>query len=388
MVATALAEAPLWIPEAQYRPRWELDTGRDGDPDNGVVSYVTHRARLGGSLSTQDVSFRFVLNDVRTFGEEADTRKDFSADGLDVPIAELDWRVTDRVSVQVGRMQRSIYNERLFAIANWRQPGRSFDGARVAWIGDAVTIEARGLLIREGDDVDFGTRDQVFQDEADGVLLFLTADIAADIAAGALQIRPLVFVNQDQALDLFRVTGGVTGFWETDRIRLEYDVYGQTGQTEDDRIRAGMAHVAATLTPALRGAPTIALWYDILSGDGDADDGVFSTFNTLYGANHKYYGTIDMVTFFVGGPRDGQGLHDPALKLGFAPAKRLTIKLDIHGFFAAAPIDDSFFAVETDASLGVALAERLKLYGGASLWLPADRSGNEGFVYTMLDARL
>lgn len=384
-LAQAVNQANLnFAPEVQIRPRWEADSGRDGDPDAGDVSYVSMRARLGGTLSYGDASGRVVISDVRMFGTEDDTRRDFSAEGLDVRIATLRYS-PGPLTLVVGRMETSLLNERLLAKANWRQPGRSFDGAYLQFQAGHFILESWGLIISEGDVATFDSSDQVVPQGEDASFTALSPGYRWKRAL----LRPLVIYDVAGDSDLQRVTYGARGQALLGPVELAMEAYGQGGQSGNETLAGAMAHASATYRPAVRYDPTFALWYDWLRGDDDPDDGRLTTFNTLYGANHKFYGNIDMAVFQLGGFQDAFGLQDAAFKANISPRDRLKLGLDLHAFFAAQPSNKSLLAIEPDASFSIALQPGLSLTGGVNLWLPpSGPEAREWMSWLALDLKL
>jgi len=368
-----VATAAELVPEAQLRPRWEADTGRDSAPSAGGVSYATMRSRLGGTLSAGPVAARVVFADVRVFGEEAHTRQDFSADGMDMPIGTLTWS-PGSVAVTVGRMQTSLLNERLLAIANWRQPGRSFDGVRLTLDRPALTLDARALLIAEGDTHDFAATDQVTPGEDDQQLFLLAA------TRGALSA---VAVHQ-RGTGAQSTAGLLYDGAPTSALSVTAEAYAQLRTEDAGAELAAMAAVEGLCALPVAWAPQVGMQLEWLSGEGAG----LSTFDTIYGANHRYYGHIDMINFVEGGNADGQGLVAPAALLRLAPREDLSVSLDLHAFFAAQPLDDPFLAVEPDLAARAVLAEGLSAVWGVNAWLPADPAAREVMGWAMLDLRL
>lgn len=375
----ALASDIEVVPEAQVRPRWEADSGRDGVPDEGDVSFVSVRSRLGATLRREELAVRVVVGDVRLWGEELDTRRDFDANGLDVPIATLTWS-PGPWAVQIGRMQESLHEERLLAVANWRQPGRSFDGARVTWSEGAARVEARALLVREGDVLDASTTDQAIPGTRDQLLFLVSGGRATD----ALQVLPLALLQTGP--DLTRWTVGVFGQGSAGIVHGTVEAYGQSGEVAAAPILAGMIGGRIGIRPDWKGDPGIALGTDLLSGDGSPGSGRNTAFHTVYGANHRYYGTLDMATFVVGGARDGRGLSDTVLHgdVGLGPSGRLD--LDLHALLGV--LDGELLAIEPDLQVRLDLTPGLILSAGVSLWVAPDPAARESWGWVMLDARL
>ena len=368
---------PVFLPEGQLRPRWEADSGRDGIA-GGEVSYVSMRSRLGATLELDDVYGRMVVSDVRVLGSELDTRRDFDAEGIDLRIAVLGWR-RGAFELEIGRLERGLHDERLIAIANWRQAGRVFDGVRASWGAEAWGLEARALLVREGDQLDLATTDQAVPGGRDQGLYVLTGGIDTE----TLQLWPTLVVDVDGDAERVRGTVGAWSRLAKGAGVLRTEAYLQAGQQGDARIGAGMLGVWGTWSLDAPGRPVLGLGYDLLSGDAQDDDRI-GAFHTLYGANHRYYGHIDLAMFQVGGFGDGQGLQDLRAGATLHPADGIRAQLDLHAFLAA--IDGSLLAVEPDLELRIALAEPLTLSAGVNLWLPP-QGRSEWMGWSMLDAR-
>ena len=288
LATSVMAAEPTFTPEAQLRPRWEEDSGRDQDPGTGRVGYISQRTRLGGTLELDGVSGRVVISDVRILGSELDTRRDFDAEGLDVRIALLSLR-RGPWTLEVGRHERGLHEERLLAIANWRQPGRSFDGFRGVWRDGDWTLEGRALLTREGDLVDLATTDQGVPNTQDEGLFVLTGGLDAPTS----KLLPLVIFDFDGSDALVRSTAGVWSRTTRGPLSVRAEAYLQAGVRGDVALRAGMFGMRTTWSPEVSGSPVLGAAYELLSGDDD-NPGRDTTFRTLYGANHKHYGNIAM----------------------------------------------------------------------------------------------
>ncbi len=389
-LALALAADPSFTPEAQFRPRFEADSGRDFVAGTGNVAYITHRARLGGTLALGTVEARLVFQDVRAWGEETDTRRDFDGEGIDLGIGTVTWRPHDHVALVLGRQELSIHHERLIARANWRQPGRRFDGARLAWQDDSRVAEIGAFLVVDSDAFLFATQDQVVSTPGgDQTLWFARGGRETD----TMTAQATVVVDSRQEVvdaEVLRITPGAfvegsSGIWKG-----HVEGYGQLGTVAGGArsVQAGMVVASGFVAPEVGTKPVIGLTYALLSGDGDPDDDVVTHFDTVRGANHRHYGNQDIATFFRGGAVGGQGLHDPFLTLAIRPMDTVQVKLDQHLFAPAA--GDPWLALEPDLSAKVALHEALGLTVGASVWAQVSDPDLplEQFAYLMLDAVL
>lgn len=390
--STAHAAEPEITPEIRFRPRLEADSGRDFTAGAGNVAFVTHRAQLGATIGWGPVSARVVFQDVRAWGEEADTRRDFAGDGIDLAVGTFTWRPHPHLTLVVGRDEVSLHEERLVARANWRQPGRRFDGARLIWEDGRWAAELAGFLAVDGDVRNFDTQDQVLPGTADQILAFARAGRQAE----ALTAQGVVVVDsrqEDPGNEVFRITPGAFVSGTRGPLRGHVEAYTQLGTRQGgaQRVSAWMLGVSATLAPDHPTRPRLSLRYDALSGDRDPTDGVFTSFDTIRGANHRHYGHIDIATFFRGGGVEAQGLHDPHVELEVSPMPTLTFGLDQHLFApaAVAPGAARWIAVEPDLYARFEPHPAVTLSGGVSAWADlAPRRPVELWAWCMLDVQL
>ncbi len=389
--AAAADHAPVFIPELQYRPRFETDSGRDRLPGEGGVAYVTHRARLGASLRWGPVQTRIVFQDVRAWGEELDTRRDFSGDGIDLAIGTLTWTPSDRWALTLGREEVSLLDERLVARAGWRQPGRHFDGGRVTYADGRWAAEVAGYLVIDGDDFQFATQDQVEPGRGDQTLWWARGGLETQDSVAQL-LATVDDRRQVENEEVFRVTPGVFVKHRQGPIRTRFELYGQFGSVlgGDVAVRAGLLGAQVAFAPDWTASPSLTLSYDGMTGEGNGGDGVFTSFDTLRGANHRYYGNLDYAMYFRGGPATGEGLHDPHIGLGLRPTEAWSIQLDQHLMAPAVARDEAWVALEPDLNVSFAPLDVLTITGGGAVWVEVHepREPAEWFAYLMVDLNL
>jgi hypothetical protein len=373
-------------PLIQLRPRFEGHSGRDGAA-GGDVAFVLQRSRAGLRATWGPVSGQIQLQDVRAWGEEGDTLRDFSANGFDLHEGWLSAKL-GAVEIRAGRQEINIHEERLVGAVGWAQQGRSFDGVRVAW--------ERGLF--HGDAVGAWLASTYVVDswEAPGGMVLLR------VGAGeaAWQADALGILDTDANVDRARATVGAYVKCSVGPFAGRAEGYAQVGRSGGQEVAAWMVGLKASVTG---GGPTkagVRLGYDHLSGDRDAEDERLTAFDTLYATNFKYYGRIDMVN------PGAQGLQDGYVGLSLTPFGRAT--LDVEGHVFARPDGATGYAgAEIDAWLTVPVypwrvAE--KPDGGPRLppgWRPgltvelggagffhATSAPSDGWGYLMLDVQL
>ena len=382
-------EAPVIVPEAQFRPRYEWDTGRDGVAGQGQVSYTTHRARLGATMMWDDFSVRLVFQDVRAWGEELDTRRDFSADGMDLAIGVFQWSLAEPLTLTVGREEVSLLDERLVARAGWRQPGRHFDGLRLTWDDDRWEVEGAAYIARDGSEFNFANTDQVRPGPGNQTLSWLRGGYATDTAT-AQALVVLDSRTEVEGSEIMRWTPGVFLKGQRGILKGRLEGYAQLGSVEggDGDIRAWMVGAEGTVSPDMGGKPSFTLGYDVLSGDSDPDDDTLEAFDAIRGANHRYYGHSDIAYFLQGGRSDNRGLHNPYLRVQGEAADKLTVRLDQHLFAPQqAQGGPAMIAAETDLEVRYQVHPALALSAGGSTWTPVGGNDGptEGWMWLMLD---
>ncbi|MEL6344762.1 MAG: alginate export family protein [Myxococcota bacterium] len=369
----ALADEPEVTVEAQARPRAEAHTGRD-NAEGGEVWFIVQRTRLGATARMENLSARAVVQDVRLFGEEANTLTDFSADGLDLHFGYLQWD-GEGASLRLGRQEFLIHEDRLIGNVGWLQQARAFDGARLWTSGDDVPWN-----------LDVGAA--------------ITANPLAEAHEGDAGVAyALLGYHKASMIDLVYIldaaetreravhTAGVYAKSKPGILSGRAEGYYQFGQTDGLTVQAFLVGVRGTLAPEVATKPKFTLWYDYMSGNS-GEDGIKGLFDTMYATNHKFYGLTDVVWFTVGGAADGRGLQDAALKLSMVPARRVTLKAEAHVFLAAQdPDDDMVIGAEPDVTVAWRAARNLTVSAGAGVFIP-NQGETESWGFMMVDANL
>ena len=376
LISALLVPAAMATPEvdlsAQIRPRFEYHTGRDA-AEGGEAWMVSQRARLGLSSTLGDVTLNASMQDVRSWGEEANTLKDYSADNFDMHTANLAWQVSENNTLTIGRQEINIHGQRLIGAVGWTQQGRSFDGARYNFnMGNINGDIVSAVLQREGAE---GT--------ADSMLGVVRAGWASDGTMADL----LYIMDTNSASEMTRHTAGLYSKMNVGPLAVRVEGYGQFGEVGESTINAFLAGARATWAPEMSLSPSVTLWYDMLSGDDDLTDSENTAFNTLFATNHKFYGHIDIAAFKRGAMADGRGLQDIALKLAMTPIDGWKLGLDAHMFSATA--DSDGIGNELDLSLKTKLAGGLGLAFGASTFMYADSAEElDNWAWLMLNGSL
>lgn len=362
----------------EVRARGEYDRPGSGVSGDGVTLL---RSRFAADARVADGARVFVqLQDSRVLGERSTTAG--SAAQLDLHQAFLELTGTwedRRLALRVGRQEIALGNERLIGAVGWSNTGRTFDGARVDLTSADAAWRASAFAITLGEN---GRRaPKVVAGEptrSDESLLGLTMS-RGRLEALLVHDRGVRF----RAFDEVRRTTGYARYRTAPTAGIVLDV--------ESAYQFGTQQRVVTGDPRTTRAQDISAWFlgarlnrpaddavpaaftvgvDWLSGDDNPADGDYSGFNTLYGTNHKWYGTIDL--FLDPNARTGdRGLIDVMAGTVVTLSPRATLRADVHHLRAAtagvSAIDRSL-GWEGDVSVPVQLSKASSVEIGYSVF--------------------
>ncbi len=348
--------------DLQIRPRAEVrKVSEDSDP----VAWVSQRARAGLGISNGTVGVGLSVQDVRFWGEELNTLKDYTADGFDLHTGYLDWTPADAFSLRVGRQEIAIHEHRLIGTVGWTQQGRSLDAAKASLKSGAVSADVAGAIVTDSDTAGW---------DDDATLALLRAGWAQK----GTRVDVLAIRDTNTSGDLDRITAGLYVKGGAGMVSARAEGYAQI--TEGGT--ANMFGVQGTLAPEASIKPKLTLWFDQLS----ATDGETPAFNTLMATNHKFYGHADVAAFSLGGAADGRGLQDAALKVGLSPMDGTSLGVDAHRFATTDGSGDAI-GMELDLVVKQKLSKGLGLGLGGAMFMP-DEGDTQYWGWLQLDAKL
>lgn len=343
---------------AQYRPRFEIDN-KSLAP--GSEDYkASHRARIKLNLRLGDWALQLDPQHVLTWGS-APTTRELGTGTLDFHQAHVDGKVGDHWRLRVGRQEIVFDDSRLLGNIDWIQQGQAFDGGRVMFAREAWSWDLAAAIVHEG-----GVRNETF---------YATRGAWKD---GNLSVAGLTYLQYARRRangedDFWKATPGARVVWSDPDLGLGADVagYGQFGASDvaGTAIDYSAWMAGARLSWGSKAAGTIAAGVDVLSGDDDVTDTTVKVFDTLYATNHKWYGWMD---YFLNIPLHtaGLGLMDLTLTYDAPKFGRFAPGLALHWFQtmqdSAAGHRD--LGIEVDTQVVVALADKVKLVGGYSLY--------------------
>lgn len=230
------------------------------------------------------------------------------------------------LTLKIGRQGVSYGEERVFGVSDWSNTGRIFDAAKLRYTHDAFWVDL--LAAHPVIPVD-----DKFNEMNDN-------DFVGAVYAGTKSLIPkmeseLYFVSRNVSLgspsptaprDIYSVgtrlksLPGQFGGWD-----FSTEVIGQFGSINSGGTRVDHRAMLANFQAGhiwkdTFGTPRLGVEYSYGSGDDDPTDDKNTTFDLLFGTNHRVYGLMDLF-----GPRN---LHSPSLNFSIKPHKALTLRAE------------------------------------------------------------
>ena len=349
----------------QIRQRYEM-VDKDFSDKTGYNNSNYLRTRFAVSYENEDMSSFVQLQDSRVFGSEKSTLTDGSADMLDLHQAyfKLNNIYNLPLSVKAGRFEAVYGPQRLIGAVGWHNVGRSFDGVVFNYSNNLANIDFFNYKQIEAGMVD---------DEGDYNV------------RGAYANFKLMDGHATQAFyiqDNDRVTIGGYGKGAFVGLNYEAEFATQSGAKSETVDFGGMMYA---FNGGIKVAGmTVSAGLDFVSGDDSTTSDVDESFNTLFATNHKYYGYMD---YFLNLPvhTGGLGLQDLHVKISGFKVAGHAVNAAYHIFNADQSSDS--FGNELDLTIVHQLAEKVKLVGGYSLFMPgklkSENGSNATFAYLM-----
>jgi Alginate export len=356
----------------ELRVRGEFDRRTAGvAPD--AAALLRSRVGLLATLDSATGTRVFVqFSDSRAFGQESNTLTDASANQFDLHQGYLEGAAGRSLRLRAGRQELAFADERLIGAVDWANVSRAFDGVRATWRraawtvdGFAAVLAAHDALLATGLDPrrNVGTG-------ADGAL------VGAWVSGGAVDLFALGEGNTRDGARLVRGRYTVGGYLRRRLARWRVTGMGafQGGRQLPDGgsrqdIAAYLASVAVSYDWTGRAAGALTAQADYLSGDRTPADARYTAFNTLYGTNHAFYGSMDL--FLKPEDTGLLGLIDLMGRLSLARARWL-LRADAHRFELAQRAPGGARAVGQELDLLAARrTAQFGLQAGYSVFAPA-----------------
>jgi hypothetical protein len=329
----------------EFRPRTEFSRGYKSLADDGqdMSTITAQRTRLNALFSTDGLTTKLVLQDVRHWGSQPQlvTNEDYATS---VHEAWAEVKLAENFSLKAGRQELIYDDHRIFGNVGWAQQARSHDVALFK-IENEITLHL-GIAHHENADVttNFYNGPDAYKDlqflwfnkkwEQTGLsLLFLNNGVP-------------FFVSEQEQENRYSQTLGGRITHSLEDVSLAANLYIQTGEhVSGNDIRA----INFLLEASLKNGITAGLEH--LSGNSyDKNDKVYA-FNPLYGTNHKFNGFMDY--FYVGNHINSVGLNDIYVKYNYKKDK-FGFNGHLHYFTSAGKISaDAKSYLGTELDLGI-----------------------------------
>lgn len=350
--AAAGANAPAAPPGIVFTG--EVRTRSELDHPGGAVSgdlFTLLRTRFGARVdAAPGVRMVLQVQDSRVLGAEGHPAARVAESfGLHQAYVELrgGWG-GNAMALRAGRQEIAIANERLVGAVAWSNTGRSFDGARftIARAGTpaggrpavdrwsatvfGATVEERGRHFGTAAD-SAPSRDHVLGGVHTAVALPRGGSLegtALHDAGGTYR----TFTSADRATFDVRLRAPRVA-----ALTLELEGAWQTGHQRDTLLAGrGRQEVRAWMAGARLGTAgrdpahgTFTIGVDLVSGDATPHDSRHGAFNAIYGSNHLFYGSMDVILEPATSTRD-RGLVDAFASATVQAHPRARVRADVH----------------------------------------------------------
>ncbi len=322
----------------EFRPKFEL---RDGykkllSEDEKLAYNTAQRSRLNFNFKDDRIATRLSIQDVRIWGESP-SKSDVSS--LNVFEAWAELRLTEALSVKLGRQELSFDQNRLMGASNWNDVGSSHDLLLFKFQKD--------FLLQTG----FAyNNDKSKNTESNYPLSYYKtlAFIRGEKNLGKYLNGSLIFIadgNQKagSADTIYqRLTYGGNLHFSNDSVRTKIytSFYLQNGKTPAG-IPINAWFFSINLDYRFTKNTNGILGIDYFSGD-DAfgGDEKYHSFNNLYGNGHSFYGYMDYFSLIDNDTKRG-GLMDVYIRANQKLSKKTSTELTWHYFAFTNSVADS-----------------------------------------------
>jgi hypothetical protein len=317
----------------EYRARWEGLSSIRFTPESND-HYLLTRVRLALTVTPATWFQASVqVHDARIAENSRTPTGSQVKDQLDVRQAWFAIKPIPSVSLQIGRQEISMGDQRIVGPSNWGNTSRSFDAVRLGWRNKAASMEVFAASVvailpeqlnrhNAGDNL----HGFVFH------LFELPAKTHIE-TYGLWRLAPRVVSENgdpgkaDTKTVSFRALGEITS-----RTRYVTEMAVQRGSRSSDSVRAWAGNWRLTRDlDASAWKPAATLVYDYATGDADPADGRYETFDVFYPTPHDKYGLSDQVGW--------RNIHHAEARIEVSPLQRWKFELKHHAWWLASARD-------------------------------------------------
>jgi len=347
LLAAPAAPTPKVTVGGQVRARAELKREADLDADADSVATDGERVFLRSRITvtadpTRQLRLLVQAQDSRVFGQEATT----AADGANLDVHQAWLQAAGLlglpVTLQVGRFPLSYGDQRVVGGLEWSNVARSFDAVRVRGATlDHLTVDAFWARLHADPNGERALGDDLY-----GLYAWWSQpELSAD--AYGLYLRD-GGGREASDLDLSLLTlGARVDAKLLDGLHVNVEAAYQTGERGALDVAAWAAHASADYTLPARFSPKLELGWDRATGDEDAADGTWGTFENLFPTNHMHYGFLDLAAW--------KNVQDLWAGIGMSPVEGVTVLVRGHAL-ARLEAGDTFYRANGKALRDLASA--------------------------------
>ena len=344
-------EAKAWDLGGQFRMRYESKenagsfANRDfiaqGQANDNDVMILRTKLHLG---YTQDSWLNFFVEgrDSRGWWDRREPTPDDDAFDLHQVFVQLGDPKKCPMLLKVGRQEMIYGDERFIGAADWSNTGRVFDAAKLRFENESFWVDAFvGRVVVPYDDhfnvandydwfsgLYVSSRKLIPWQEtqvfflARNVSALATNAIAAGVPGSPATARDVYTIGTR----IKSLPGKLQGWDYSTELAGQFGSVVQGGVRRDLEAFAADASFGYSWSEAW-GTPRVGAEYTYASGDHNAADNKYETFEPLFGTNHKLYGFMDLFGL--------RNLHNPSVTLSLKPAKQLSLRADYLLFWLA-----------------------------------------------------
>lgn len=368
---------------AEIRPRYEF---RDGyktlsDETRHSANIVNQRSRLNLESKSENLNFRISIQDIRTWGESS-VKSDVASTFLNEAWAELN--LNANMSLKLGRQILKYDDQRILSATNWNNVGTSHDLVLLKIEKESFKTHI-GFAYNNDKEKNFESFYPVkYYKTLNYIWLYKKFNDNFEVS-----LIDVLDGNQKDSSDYViygRNTIGSNVLYKMKNIGLNIsgNFYYQSGKDLTGKDIQAYFY-SAKLVKKFGNKLSGILGIDYYSGsDGlDTTNTKINTFNKLYGAGHKYAGSMDYFTNTYSQTKNG-GLSDIFLGIKYTLNEKLYFDGSIHYLSLANNVIDPNYTgadlraldknlgTEIDLSFAYSLTKEVKFNFGYSMMLATE----------------
>lgn len=368
---------------AEVRPRFESRNGfgKLQVTDEVGTNFVSQRTRINFDFKNENLKLFVSMQNVAVWGDRPTMASfDNMAGGIGSKLHQA-WaepKLSDKLSVRLGRQEIVYDDHRIFGNVGWAQQARSHDAAVFKYIPNKDNRIDVGFAMNADNQGGIQTPYSNVAGYKNLQYAWYYGSLTNDIGLSFLALNTgQQYENTDGDLSVsYMQTIGPRVTYKKDKLDVNAALYFQSGKVNQDT-KVNALYYTANLGYKVSDKFRVALGYEYLSGKDQNDTETdIKSFAPLFGTNHKFNGWMDY--FFVGNHGNSVGLHDINATFSYKSGK-FSAKLIPHLFSAAGTVLDSTgekmdanLGTEIDLVLGYKVAKDIMLNVGYSKMLATE----------------